>query len=211
MGTIYKLVSDYAKKYPGTVAWRKKSHAKVIEKHLNPEEHVTYAFCCQKGYNSFDIFNTYAVAITNKRIIVAQKRLLFGYLFLSITPDMFNDLSIKSGIIWGADSSKEFDAVYNGKKNHVYCVSTHNVKHNGSYVPCYCIDPGIEIGTGTPYDDYLLTTNDAWNSLSNQQRRAIGLALIYGYPNSINPSSFLDKKGAQAATQMIIWENHLIH
>ena len=112
----------------------------------------------------------------------------------------------KSGIIWGADSSKEFDAVYNGKKNHVYCVSTHNVKHNGSYVPCYCIDPGNEIGTGTPYDDYLLTTNDAWNSLSNQQRRAIGLALIYGYPNSINPSSFLDKKGAQAATQMIIWE-----
>ena len=112
----------------------------------------------------------------------------------------------KSGIIWGADSSKEFDAVYNGKKNHVYCISTHNVKHNGSYVPCYCIDPGIEIGTGTPYDDYLLTTNDAWNSLSNQQRRAIGLALIYGYPNSINPSSFLDKKGAQAATQMIIWE-----
>ena len=112
----------------------------------------------------------------------------------------------KSGIIWGADSSKEFDAVYNGKKNHVYCVSTHNVKHNGSYVPCYCIDPGIEIGTGTPYEDYVLTTEMAWNSLKEQQRRAIGLAIIYGYPNGINPSSFLDKKGAQAATQMIIWE-----
>ncbi len=112
----------------------------------------------------------------------------------------------KSGIVWGADSSKEFDAVYNGKKNHVYCVSTHNVKHNGSYVPCYCIDPGIEIGTGTPYEDYELTTDMAWNSLTEPQRRAIGLALIYGYPNSINPSGFLDKKGAQAATQMIIWE-----
>ena len=112
----------------------------------------------------------------------------------------------KSGIIWGADSSKEFDAVYNGKKNHVYCVSTHNVMHNGSYVPCYCIDPGIEIGTGTPYEDYVLTTDMAWNSLKEQQRRAIGLAIIYGYPNGINPSSFLDKKGAQAATQMIIWE-----
>ena len=112
----------------------------------------------------------------------------------------------KSGIVWGADSSKEFDAIYNGKKNHVYCVSTHNVKHNGSYVPCYCIDPGIEIGTGTPYEDYELTTDMAWNSLTEPQRRAIGLALIYGYPNSINPSGFLDKKGAQAATQMIIWE-----
>ncbi len=112
----------------------------------------------------------------------------------------------KSGIIWGSDSSKEFDAVYNGKTNHVYCVSTHNVKHNGSYVPCYCIDPGIEIGTGSPYQDSLLTTKEAWNSLSRLQRDAIGLALIYGFPNGINPTSFHEKKGAQAATQMIIWE-----
>ena len=119
METIYKLISDYAKKYPGTIAWRKRAHAKVIDKHLNPEEHVTYAFCCQKGYSSFDIFNTYAVAITNKRIIVAQKRLLFGYLFLSITPDMFNDLSIKTGIIWGKvciDTAKEMVVLSNISK-----------------------------------------------------------------------------------------------
>lgn len=119
MGTIYKLIADYAKRYPGTIAWRKKAHAKVIEKHLNPEEHVTYAFCCQKGYSSFDIFNTYAVAITNKRIIVAQKRLIFGYLFLSITPDMFNDLSIKTGIIWGKvciDTAKEMVVLSNVSK-----------------------------------------------------------------------------------------------
>lgn len=119
MGTIYQLISNYAKRYPSTIAWRKKAHAKVIEKHLNPEEHVTYAFCCQKGYSSFDIFNTYAVAITNKRIIVAQKRLLFGYLFLSITPDMFNDLSIKTGIIWGKvciDTAKEMVVLSNVSK-----------------------------------------------------------------------------------------------
>ena len=119
MGTIYKLIAEYAKKYPGTIAWRKKAHARVIEKHLNPEEHVTYAFCCQKGYSSCDIFNTYAVAITNKRIIVAQKRLLFGYLFLSITPDMFNDLSIKTGIIWGKvciDTAKEMVVLSNVSK-----------------------------------------------------------------------------------------------
>jgi len=112
----------------------------------------------------------------------------------------------KSGIVWGSDSSKEFDAVYNGKTNHVYCVATHNVKHNGSYVPCYCIDPGIEIGTGKPYEDCVHTTETAWNSLTYQQRQAIGLALIYGFPNGINPTGFLEKKGAQAATQMIIWE-----
>lgn len=119
MQTIYEMVKEFARKYPGTIAWRKKAHAKVIEKHLNPEEHVTYAFCCQKGYSSLDIFNTYAVAVTNKRIIVAQKRVLFGYLFISITPDMFNDLSIKTGIIWGKvniDTVKEVVVLSNLSK-----------------------------------------------------------------------------------------------
>ena len=48
MGNVYKMILDYAKKYPGTIAWRKKAHANVIEKHLNPEEKVQYAFCSQK-------------------------------------------------------------------------------------------------------------------------------------------------------------------
>ena len=32
--------------------------------------------------------------------MIAQKRLFFGYFFLSITPEMFNDITIKCGIIW---------------------------------------------------------------------------------------------------------------
>ena len=39
--------------------------------------------------------------VTDKRIIVAQKRLLFGYLFISVTPDLYNDLRVIMGIIWG--------------------------------------------------------------------------------------------------------------
>ena len=39
--------------------------------------------------------------MTDKRIVLATKRLLFGYFFKMITPDMFNDLTIKNGIIWG--------------------------------------------------------------------------------------------------------------
>ncbi len=127
MSETYKKILEYAQKFPGTVAWRKKAHSKVIDKHLNPGEEVTYAFCCQKGFNSFDIFNTYAVALTNKRIMVAQKRLLFGYLFISITPDLFNDLSIKTGIIWGKaciDTAKEVVVLSNLSKASVDEIET---------------------------------------------------------------------------------------
>jgi hypothetical protein len=127
MSEIYSLILDYAKRYPWTIAWRKKAHAKVIDKHLNPEEKVIYAFCCQKGFSSFDIFNTYAVAITNKRVIIAQKRVLFGYLFLAITPDMFNDLTIKTGIVWGKaclDTVKEVVILSNLSKASVDEIET---------------------------------------------------------------------------------------
>ena len=48
--------------------------------------------------------------LTDKRLVVATKRLIFGYFVKMITPDMFNDLTIKEGIIWGKviiDSVKE--------------------------------------------------------------------------------------------------------
>ena len=101
MGIVYDKLKEFKRNYSSTVAWRLKSHARVIEKHLNPGEEVKYVFAAQKGLASMDIFSTFAVALTNKRILLAQKRVLFGYTFLAITPDMFNDLTVKSGIIWG--------------------------------------------------------------------------------------------------------------
>lgn len=101
MGMVYDKLKEFKNKYPMTIAWRLKKHAKVIEKHLNPGEEVTFAFPGQKGYSSLDIFSTFAVVLTNKRILLAQKRLLWGYTYLAITPDMFNDLTVNTGIIWG--------------------------------------------------------------------------------------------------------------
>lgn len=93
-----------------TIAWRLKSHCKVIDEHLNPNEEILYIFAGQKNERAIDIFNTYVVVFTNKRIILATKRVLFGYFFKSITPDMYNDLTIHRGIIWGSiliDTVKE--------------------------------------------------------------------------------------------------------
>lgn len=107
---VYEKIVEFKKKYPMTVAWRLKKHAKIVDMHLNPGEEVLYAFAAQKNESPLDIFMTYAVVLTNKRIILAQKRLIFGYFYTAITPDMFNDLTLKMGLIWGSvhiDTVKE--------------------------------------------------------------------------------------------------------
>ena len=98
---VYEMVNEFIKKYPMTIAWRVKKHSKVVEKFLNPDEEVKFAFAAQKNDSTTDIFNTYVVALTNKRIILGRKRLFFGFFYTSITPDMFNDLTVNMGIIWG--------------------------------------------------------------------------------------------------------------
>lgn len=101
MNSVYSLVKNFKKKYPGTIAWRTQAHCRVIERHLNPGETVQYAFACQKNIAFYDIFSTYVVALTDKRIMLAQKRLFFGYLFLTITPELYNDLTVRTGLLWG--------------------------------------------------------------------------------------------------------------
>ena len=114
--TVYEQLKQFKAKYPMTVSWRLKQHAKIIEKHLNPGEEVQYAFTAQKNNNPLDVITTYAVVLTNKRILLGQKRLLFGYFFTAITPDMFNDLNVNMGLIWGKvyiDTVKEFVCLSN--------------------------------------------------------------------------------------------------
>lgn len=101
MNYICEQAKEFKKRYPMTIAWRLNSHSKVIKKHLSADEAVLYVFAGQKSPFIWDMFSTYLVVLTNKRILVAEKRLLFGYYFISVTPEMFNDLSVQSGIIWG--------------------------------------------------------------------------------------------------------------
>ena len=101
MSKTYELALAFMKKYPSTIAWRIKSHCKVIDKHLNPKEKVLYVFLGQKNRSSLDFTNTNVIVLTNKRLLFATKRLLFGYFYTSVTPDMFNDISIIENMIWG--------------------------------------------------------------------------------------------------------------
>lgn len=101
MDKLNELLKVFKRKYPWTIAWRVKKHAKVIKMHLNPGENVKYAFAAQKTKGFFQMFFTSVVVITNKRLLLATDRVLFGYFLTSITPDMYNDLKVKSGLIWG--------------------------------------------------------------------------------------------------------------
>ncbi len=98
---VYSMVKSFKKRYPLTISWRLKKHCKIVEDFLNPDEEVRYAFAAQKNNNPLDIVTTYVVVLTNKRILLGTKRLLFGYFYTSITPDLFNDLKVRSGIVWG--------------------------------------------------------------------------------------------------------------
>ena len=111
MGKVYDQVCMFKAKYPGTITWwRLKKHAKVIEDHLNPGEEPIYSFAGQKNNDVFDVFSTSVLCMTNKRILIGQDHLITGYTLTSITPDLFNDLKVYSGIIFGKvtiDSVKE--------------------------------------------------------------------------------------------------------
>ena len=116
MASVYKKALRFKNKYPKTIAWRIRENSRVVEKHLNPGENVVYVFCAQKNDNLFNIFGTAVIALTTKRILIGRKRVLVGYFLDSITPDLFNDLKVSGGLIWGKvyiDTVKEFVTLSN--------------------------------------------------------------------------------------------------
>lgn len=120
MGEVYKKVKEFKHNHPMTVAWRLKANSKIVEKHINPDEYVIYAFAAQRSVSSLDVFSTAVVALTNKRILIGRKRAVFGYFLDSVTPDMFNDLKVMSSVIWGKiyiDTVKEFITLSNIDKS----------------------------------------------------------------------------------------------
>ena len=122
MKNVYDEVKKFKKKYPMTIAFRTKAHSYIAQKHMNEGEKILFAFCGQKNVSSFRLINTCVVVLTNKRILIGQKRLLWGYFFTTITPDLYNDLKVRKNLIW---SDVEIDTV----KEDVYLS---NIDPNGA-------------------------------------------------------------------------------
>lgn len=117
---IFENVISFKEKYPSTMAFRIKSHCGVISRHIDEDEEVLYSFVGQKNHGELAPFNTFVFVITNNRLLLAKKRMLFGYFFYSVTPDMLNDITVKSGILWGKiiiDTVKEVITISNLSKD----------------------------------------------------------------------------------------------
>ena len=118
--SIYEEAKKFKKKYPMTIAWRLKKNSKIIEKYINPDEKIKYVFVGQKNDRSYDIFSTAVVVLTDKRILVGRKRVVFGFFLNSVAPDMYNDLSVMANLIWGKvhiDTVKELITISNLDKS----------------------------------------------------------------------------------------------
>lgn len=128
----YEQVKKFMKRHPGTIAFRLKEHCKILDKHLNPDETIKYVFAGQKNNSSISTPNTFVIALTDKRLLFARKRLMFGYFFYAVTPDMFNDLKVNSGIIWGKiiiDTVKELAIISNISKDALSEIETSITQH----------------------------------------------------------------------------------
>ena len=66
----------------------------------------------------------------------------------------------------------------------------------------FCIQPGVPLNTGNTLKK---ASSDTWNALSANQKKAVGLALLYGYQgNRSNLTGSDDEKWV--ATQTLVWE-----
>lgn len=102
MGKVYDQVCMFKAKYPGAITWwRLKKHSRVVEDNLMTDEEPLFSFAGQRNDNMLDWFSTSVCTITNKRIVIGCDHIITGYTLISITPDMFNDLTVYKGIIFG--------------------------------------------------------------------------------------------------------------
>lgn len=127
MGSVYNKALEFHKKHTGGIIWNLKKHCDVVEQHLNPGEEITFAFAGQKNDNFYDFFTTCVIVLTNKRILIGQKRVVWGYFLSSITPDLYNDLLVYQGLVWGKikiDTVKEEVTITNLPKTGLSDIET---------------------------------------------------------------------------------------
>ena len=66
----------------------------------------------------------------------------------------------------------------------------------------FCIQPGVPLKTGNTLKK---ASSDTWNALSTSQKKAVGLAMLYGYQGNRNNLTGSDDE-KWLATQTLVWE-----
>ena len=115
----------------------------------------------------------------------------------------------------GSIGTISFDHTYDGAGNAMRYNSTANIDghvpgNTGEYInrmyvdgeDAYCIQPGVPLRTG---NTLAKDSSSAWNVLSGNQKKAVGLALLYGNQGNSNHLTGNDDE-KWLATQTLVWE-----
>ncbi len=117
-----------------------------------------------------------------------------------------NGYYTQRAVIW-TTNGESVKHNYGGTEHSVNHIIMHAVWYNGEFRTAYCIEPGKTVITSSDYDEVEHTGESAWGKLSYSKQRGVGLALLYGAPNSIDSTSDTRTKLAyHLATYMIIHE-----
>ncbi|MDG6154899.1 PH domain-containing protein [Lactococcus garvieae] len=114
-------------------SWAKK-HFALIEKNLNKDENVEMCFCGLHNFKSNTKHDsTFAYAITNKRIMMGQKKLI-GENFQSVSLKQVNDVTFSSGMIMGVITIDTFKETFNVGVDKVSASNINNIIHEKLFI-----------------------------------------------------------------------------
>lgn len=105
-------------------------HFSLVEQALGEDEHAIMCFIGLHNYISTTKHdNNYAYAITNKRIIMGQQKLV-GQSFQTVMIDNLNDITMKTGMIFGTVIIDTVKETFNVGINKISAKKINSVIHN---------------------------------------------------------------------------------
>ena len=108
-------------------------------------------------------------------------------------------------VVWNC-SNEKISYSYNGVNYTSDRVLMHTVWIDDVFHTAYCIQPGVNIQSGSVYEDEEHTGSDPWLLLDYTKQRGVSLAILYGYPNGIDSDDLRTQVAYQLATYLIVHE-----
>ena len=108
-------------------------------------------------------------------------------------------------VIWNCNYEK-IKYSYNGINYSSDHILMHSVWIDDKFQTAYCIQPGVNIQSGSVYDDTQYNGSDPWELLDFSKQRGVSLAILYGYPNGIDSDDLRTQVAYQLATYLIVHE-----
>lgn len=115
---------------------------------------------------------------------------------------------IWEGCIFAYRDEDRFEYVYpiDGQTYLMKQASMFKVVIDDVRYPAYCIEPPVAADDSNRMDGIIVGSDTAWATLTENQKQAVGLAILYGYPNGFSSTDTEIAAQMQAATQAIVWE-----